>query len=366
MSFVILAFVLLVAYRKLEKTDPLNRAFLMSIAGVMLGLLSESITVILNGRTEMFAIVLNNVLSAILFSVAPLLAIYFFLFIFHLVLPDKRLKKSTLVILTIPVLISIILSLLSPFTGLVFSISDNGVYSRGELFLVSIFLIYSFLILGIVMVLMNKKRLMKQELFLILAVGLIPIGGGIIQSLFYGVLTMWSSSGIALLLGYLFLQDRMIKLDSLTGAWNRESFYYTYSRRIQINPEKRFGAIYFDIDNLKQINDNYGHLEGDFAIKSTMEVIREVLPHGSIICRLGGDEFIILYDWETEEEIHTVLKDVKKNIETNETVINKEYKLECSFGGAVYSPEYISINAFISKLDKLMYEEKFAKKSRQK
>jgi diguanylate cyclase (GGDEF)-like protein len=363
MSFVIMAIVLLVASKKLEKSDPLNRAFLISISAVMLGLLSESATVLLNGKEGFVYIFANNLLSAILFAVAPMLGLYFFLFIFHMVLPDKKISKPILTFMLIPVLICIISAFLSPFFGLVFAISDIGVYSRGPFFIASVFLTYIFLVVGIIIILINAKRLVKHELLLMLAVGVIPIGGGIIQSLYYGVLTMWSSAGIALLIGYLFLQDRMIQLDSLTGAWNRESFYYTYSRRIKLNPEKSFGAIYFDIDNLKQINDTYGHLEGDSAIILLMDVIKEVLPYGSNICRLGGDEFIIIYDCETEEEINNVLADIKENIATNEKITSREYKLECSFGAAIYTPEFISINALVSKLDKLMYEEKFAKKA---
>lgn len=363
MSFVILAFVLFMAFRKLEKTDSLNRTFLISIAAVMLGLLSESATVFLNGRDAAFLVIANKGLSAILFAVAPMLGLYFFLFIFHMVLPDKRIKKSIFILMIAPVAVCVILAFLSPFFGLVFSVSDAGVYSRGELFLLSVLLTYMFLVIGVILILINIKRMMKQEILLMLAVGLIPIGGGLIQSLYYGVLTMWSSAGISLLIGYLFLQDRMIQLDSLTGVWNRESFYYTYSRRIKLNPEKRFGAIYFDIDNLKQINDSFGHLEGDSAIRLVMEVIQEVLPINSNMCRLGGDEFIIICDCDNKKSIDGILSDIKENLSTSEKVLSREYKLECSFGVAIYTPEYISINAFISKLDKLMYEEKFAKKA---
>ncbi len=363
MIFIFLGIVFLVAYRKLERSDKLNRSFLLAVAGVMLGLISESASTYFNGKDGAYSIVLNNIFSATIFVIAPMIAFYFFIFIFYLVLPDNKIKKYYYFLLALPVIISVTLALLSPIFGFYFQISDTGVYSRGNLFLLSAFFTYIYLLSGVSIVLINLKKLVTEDLLLILAVGIIPVIGGIFQSLFYGLLTMWSSAGVAIILGYLFLQDRMIRLDTLTGAWNRESFYYTYSRRIQLNPDKKFGAIYFDIDNLKEINDTHGHLEGDKAIKLVMEIIREVVPPSSIICRLGGDEFIILCDCESEEQIKSILADIKQNFLVDGEVVEKDYKLECSFGTAIYSSEFTSINAFISKLDMLMYEEKFSKKN---
>jgi diguanylate cyclase (GGDEF)-like protein len=364
MNFIMLVIVFIVAYRKLERNDRLNRSFLLAVAGVMLGLISESASTYFNGKTGTFSIILNNFFSTIIFVIAPMIAFYFFIFIFYLLLPDNKIKKNLYLLMALPVIISVSLALLSPLFGFYFQISDTGVYSRGNLFLLSAFFTYIYLITGVVLILINIKKMVVEDLLLILAVGIIPVIGGIVQSLFYGLLTMWSSAGVALILGYLFLQDRMIRLDSLTGAWNRESFYYTYSRRIQLNPDKKFGAIYFDIDNLKEINDNYGHLEGDKAIKLVLERIREILTPASVICRLGGDEFIILCDCVTEADMEEILENIKANFKIDSEVVEKDYKLECSFGTAIYSSEFTSINAFISKLDMLMYEDKFSKKSK--
>ena len=363
MTFVVLAFVLVIALKRLDKSDSLNKAFLLAVAGVMLGLLLESGSVVFNGNSSSFIIAMNNIFSAITFAVAPMISFYFFVFIFRLVLPGKRLDRIYWILFSIPVLSNVILSILSPFFGFFFSISAEGIYSRGSLFILSAISTYIFMLAGLLLVLLNFYRMLRQDFWLILLIGIIPVMGGIIQSRFYGVLAMWSSAGVALLLGYLFLQDRMIRLDSLTGAWNRESFYFTFSRRIQINPEKKFGAIYFDIDNLKFINDNFGHLEGDKAIKLAMNIIREVLPLGSIICRLGGDEFIILCDFETKAQIDSQLAIIKEAFKNHEMIKNKEYELACSFGSALYTSEYASLNAFLTKLDMLMYQEKFAKKS---
>ncbi len=362
-TFLILSFVLIIACRKLEKNDSLNRAFIRTVIGVMIGLAFESISVFANRNSSSFSIMVNNISSVIIFALAPMISFSFFIFIFRFILPEKKFDHSLWTIILLPIALNIILAILSPFYGFFFSIGSDGIYVRGPLFLLSAFSTYLFMIAGNILILFNMKRIIRIDFWLILGVGIVPILGGIIQSLFYGVLAMWSSAGVALFLVYLFLQDRMIHLDSLTGAWNRESFYYTYTRRIQLNPEKPFGAIYFDIDNLKMINDNYGHLEGDNAIKLVMKIVRQVIPPGGIICRLGGDEFIVLINSNSIQQLNSLLNDIKDVF--NETNVKqvKPYPLHCSFGSAIYTSKYTSLNAFLSKLDQLMYLEKFSKRA---
>ncbi|HOO44052.1 MAG TPA: diguanylate cyclase, partial [Bacillota bacterium] len=356
-TFIILSVVFIIAYRSLDKSDSLNKSFLLTTIGVMLGLLSETATVILNNNAVPFAIVMNQIFSVLIFAIAPMISFYFFVFIFHLVLPGKKLHHWLWLIFALPIISNIIFAMLSPFFGFFFSISSQGVYARGPLFWLSALSTYIFLAAGIVLVSFNFKRMVSKDFWLILGIGIIPIVGGIVQGLVYGLLAMWGFAAIGLFLGYLFLQDRMIRLDYMTSAWNRESFYYTYSRRIQMTPEKKFGAIYLDIDNLKIINDSFGHLEGDKAIALVMDVIREVLPYGAVIARLGGDEFIVLYDCETMEEMQSILGLIKKNFLENEKVKAKEYQLECSFGVSLFTSEFASLEAFLSHLDGLMYQE---------
>ncbi len=362
MTFVLLAFIFVIAFRYLEKSNPLNRAFLFVVAGVMLGLFAESTTVFFNHHDTAFAILMNNAFSVVIFALAPMISFYFFVFIYHLVMPGKRPIKLLWILFMIPILSNVILAILSPFFGFFFEVTELGVYVRGPLFLLSAFSTYLPMCAGIIVVIINYKRLLKQDFWLILGIGIVPILGGIAQSLVYGILAMWSSAGVALILGYLFLQERMIRLDSLTGAWNRESFYFTYTRRIQLTPDKAFGAIYFDIDNLKMINDTFGHLEGDKAIKLVMEIVRNAVPIGGIVCRLGGDEFLVLYDCDTLQEINEILKGIKEEFSINKDVSDKEYPITCSFGTALFTSEYSDLNAFMSKLDILMYKEKNAKK----
>lgn len=359
---IILIIICSIALRKLDRKDPINNSFLMTVVGVIIGLFAESLSDIIGVYVGTLPIIINNISSVVLFIIAPIISFNFFFFIFNIIYQGKKLDKLIWFILIVPVISNIIISLLSPFFGLFFNIDSLNIYTRGPLWMLSAFSTYIFMILGVFLVSINYKRMLKHDFWLILIVGIIPILGGIAQSIYFGVLTMWSSAGSALIIVFLFLHNRMIHLDSLTGAWNREAFLNTYSRRIALNADKPFGAIYFDIDNLKLINDTYGHFEGDNAIRLVVKIINDSLDSGFQLCRLGGDEFILLSDCETEAKVNSILEIIKKAFKDHEEIKKIPYNLECSFSAALYTNQYASLNAFLSKLDYLMYEEKFAKR----
>lgn len=363
-AFIILLLVSLVAFKRLKKDDRLNRSFIIASIGVLLGLFFETLSVYFNNNSQASIIVLNNIVSVIIFILAPIISFSFLLFIMQLIYSKLILEKRWFLLLLIPVISNVILSVLSPFYGVFFSISSNGVYMRGPLFILSAFSTYVYMLIGIILVLYNFKRMLKQDAYLVLGIGILPIIGGLIQALVYGVLTMWSSGAAALVLGYLFLQERMIHVDALTGVWNRASFYNTFSRKIYLNPNDVFGAIYFDLDNLKKINDVYGHIEGDYAIKSVVKVASSKLPNDAIVCRLGGDEFIALFDCDQDQTLNQYVKEIKQAFNDFNKTNDKAFMVDCSFGQALFTKEFGSLNALISRLDVMMYQEKEAKRQK--
>lgn len=85
--------------------------------------------------------------------------------------------------------------------------------------------------------------------------------------------------------------------DTLTQTFNRHGFLEKV-RRVIVNsdPDKRIGVIYLDIDNLKNINDSYGHTFGDKAIMSIAHILISTVRHRDIVARLGGDEFAVVVE----------------------------------------------------------------------
>jgi diguanylate cyclase (GGDEF)-like protein len=113
-----------------------------------------------------------------------------------------------------------------------------------------------------------------------------------------------------------------------------------------------------DLDGLKQINDSFGHLEGDCALKHTAELLEETFRDSDVIARLGGDEFAVLAieaAGHSERTIQTRLFDGLKSISAKQV----PYELSLSLGFARFDPRNCtSIEELMAKADQAMYEHK--------
>ncbi|MBU0996889.1 MAG: diguanylate cyclase [Firmicutes bacterium] len=364
MAMVVLLSLFIISRKRLDSKESLNSAFFLTLTTIFLGLVFETVTCLINGNPNTFMIVVSNIMSIGLFAVSPLLSFTFLIFIHRVVLVNRKINQKIMTLLLIPIGINFILALLSPLTGMYFSVDSQGIYQRGDWFLIASFFTYLYMFIGVGVVLYHRKKLIKQDLRTFLVIGMTPILAGFFQVVFYGLLLIWSSAAIALSLAYLYLQDRLVHIDSMTGAWTRESFYNIYSRRICQTSDDCFGAIYFDIDNLKSINDIYGHFEGDQAIISAINIVKNILSEDDILCRLGGDEFIIIIDTSDITIIESKLQNIKEAFKLYGLSNQKPYSVECSFGCAVYSKDYTSLEVFLRDIDFLMYQDKNAKREK--
>lgn len=92
---------------------------------------------------------------------------------------------------------------------------------------------------------------------------------------------------------------RMATVDSLTGCWNRAEILRRMSLKLnaaRLDPGAAFTALMLDLDFFKQVNDRYGHLAGDAALRHFCDQLRACVRGGDAIGRLGGEEFLVLLD----------------------------------------------------------------------
>ncbi|MDP2158257.1 MAG: GGDEF domain-containing protein, partial [Nitrospirota bacterium] len=120
---------------------------------------------------------------------------------------------------------------------------------------------------------------------------------------------------------------------------------------------------YADMDNLKEINDTYGHQEGDLAIVEIASILRETFRESDIIARVGGDEFVAVPVGTTGETVNIITGRINRNIELSNAEKARPYRLSLSFGIVEYSPDSpVSIDELLSQGDKLMYQQKQKKR----
>ncbi|MBP8084061.1 MAG: diguanylate cyclase [Spirochaetes bacterium] len=149
--------------------------------------------------------------------------------------------------------------------------------------------------------------------------------------------------------------------DELTGLFNRRGFMKMAEHSLFLSRQMKHSSllVFGDLDRLKNINDNYGHDEGDWAIKTTAEIIRNVFRSTDITARLGGDEFTIFAANMKEELVPVFLQKINKLLEEKKKANGKEYVLSISLGHIICPPEgKLGIEDYMQAADKNLYEQK--------
>ncbi len=152
--------------------------------------------------------------------------------------------------------------------------------------------------------------------------------------------------------------------DHLTGLYNRRGFTTIANEYLQLADRKKMNMylLYIDLDDLKKINDTYGHNKGDFVLISLAEILQKTFRKSDIKARIGGDEFSIFPIDTHIKGVNSSLARLNKNIDEYNKSTGHKPLLSVSTGISCYSPSNpCSINELLTKADSLMYEEKRSK-----
>jgi diguanylate cyclase (GGDEF)-like protein len=155
-------------------------------------------------------------------------------------------------------------------------------------------------------------------------------------------------------------------LDDLTGLQNLRGFRALAEQHMRFI--RRKGAallVYLDLDNLKAVNDTFGHLEGNRALVETAMILRSSFRQADIIARMGGDEFCVLMTDARQDTAQLVRKRLAQRLEQTNAIPGRRYQLSLSVGIADMSvTSQPVLEELLSLADALMYEQKRAKQAR--
>ena len=183
-----------------------------------------------------------------------------------------------------------------------------------------------------------------------------------------GILTKAFNNLISHLKVYISDLNDLAYADALTSVHNKGAFdKYTHIIQEQIDKNEikpEFGIIIFDCNDLKTINDTYGHDKGNLYLKNTCQLICDVFNHSPVF-RIGGDEFtVILQNQDYHNRTELLNQFDKMSLETQTDAEDPWKPVNSARGLAVYDPSIDeSINDVIRRADKLMYEDKWIKKN---
>ena len=175
------------------------------------------------------------------------------------------------------------------------------------------------------------------------------------------------------------LLSRESERDELTGLYNRRGFMHSLERRIREAenslPGKDTGKVaalyYMDLDGLKQINDTYGHEEGDFAIKTTAQILEEAFGQSQLVGRQGGDEYLgfRMLRKSDEGDAGWMISHIEEIMNRVNESIDKPYRLEISVGYKAFeiTPDsWNEVPSLLEAADNMLYTNKRRRKSARK
>jgi diguanylate cyclase (GGDEF)-like protein/PAS domain S-box-containing protein len=161
------------------------------------------------------------------------------------------------------------------------------------------------------------------------------------------------------------LEDRLRETsltDELTGLLNRRGFITLSEKQLQISKryKKHFSILFLDLNDMKTINDEFGHKTGDLALTDVADILKKTFRSSDIIARIGGDEFTVLMVESQNSDIQKhAVKNILKNVRIHNNKMKRSYRLSFSIGISNFDPENpCSIDDLLVQADTLMYENK--------
>lgn len=161
--------------------------------------------------------------------------------------------------------------------------------------------------------------------------------------------------------------DTMVKTDSLTGLNNRRGFYKRASALLELYPDDNKSLLvgYVDMNDLKLVNDRFGHDDGDFALKSIGSVITDyVTEYNGFAARIGGDEFAYVIVVPKNADVDKYKEELYDMFDRFNQTTMKFYNIEVSVGEALIEKgSSVTLDDALRQADERLY---FDKKTRKK
>lgn len=345
-----------------------DRAFLWILITNAIILTIDSISIFFYDVPGKHVYVIQSTLKMVFFALNPLPGYFWTIYVYDYVFHDARRMKRLIVIGLIPMVVNVLIAFASIWGGYFFVIGEGNSYHRGSWFLLVPLLAFSYTIFAFFIIFIKRKQLNRKEWLPLLIYAFPPIIGGLLQTFVYGMVTLWPSLSISLLIIYVFIQSKSVNTDFLTGLNNRRAFdnhiedAYKWKR-----DRKEIAGFMMDMDHFKHINDTYGHRVGDTALIEMSRIIKESFRKNDFLARLGGDEFAAIIEIDQPSDIEVIRQRLNDKVEAFNRHNVGSYQLSISCGSRAFDSDVDqTLVAFFEKLDSDMYEEKTEKKSKRR
>lgn len=154
--------------------------------------------------------------------------------------------------------------------------------------------------------------------------------------------------------------EELASRDKLTGAYNRQVFDMVFDQAVKnVKRQKTSLSIMcFDLDGFKDINDNYGHPGGDEALREVLTMIRQNVKETDVICRWGGDEFVILFPGKDRTSAMTAARELADHIRDSPVRFGRDHIPVTISAGVTQYRDGESLDTLMARVDNALYTAK--------
>ena len=362
---------LIILYKQRQDvgSSTLQRQFNYLLYATIIMLVVDTACWVLDGATFPGARTLKITSETIYYLFNGIIPFFWVIYVEFAIGRDRNKTFRKIKLLSIPLLLLIALIIANLFTGVIFTLDENNVYHRNYGFYAFVVEAYTYLLYATIRALRAARRASWMEdkrRYYALAFFIVPPGiAGIFQTFVYGLSLIWIFVVITIMLMYIDSLNRLISADPLTGINNRRELTKFIQRETR-DPSYSglLALIMMDVDNFKQINDDYGHYYGDETLVQVADILKDSCKNTTaFLARYGGDEFCIVYPATTRRVVEEMIANILRNVIRWNTKMKGQTNIGLSIGYSVWEPND-TVDAFYQRADRKMYLVKAEKKKR--
>jgi len=305
------------------------------------------------GKTAYYAVYV----SSFLYYVFQVTAFYSTnLFVDYQMNKDSKRTTKFGKIIGIAMVIHILILLLNIKFKFYFVIDENNIYHPGPMYIIRLVFSYLAAVFAFINVYISRRNVKSDQIGIIFFFIVLTGIGSTLDLILPGAKLVWPCFCSALLFSYFFIIRAESKTDVLTGVNNRRSCEEYIKNIAESSKKHSYNFIMIDLDGFKQINDKFGHVQGDEALKDAANLIRHSTRKNDFIARYGGDEFLVIAQMDNIELL--VIRLQSEFARFNEDGY-RPYKLFLSMGYDIYTSETkMTPQEFVAHVDSMMYRAK--------
>lgn len=332
---------------KVENYSKMLLKWIMIASGI--AIIAEPLTWIFDGQLFLGAYFLEYSTNVVLFMMGPILGGLMLCYVDYTIFRESLRIQNRRYYMHMAMVTFIVL-IINFFYPVYFSINTvTNNFSSGSFKWVHYVVLGCIYLYMIFFVLKNRRKTDAFVVRIFILFFALPIMGMLVQLIDSKLHFSWTSIVLAILIVYVFLESTSTEFDYLTKLFNRQSYEHYVRHLIEI--KKPFALMLIDLNDFKTINDTYGHQKGDQVLISFSKVLKRVFPVEAMVCRLGGDEFMVVVE-KNQPTIEWELSEIDRILKKHDDAFL--HTLKFSYGYQTYDSNQ-NFDALYTIVDQKMY-----------